>query len=210
MSGIAGRKALVKVTGAPVTFTAEATTDSGDHQTYQITSATKRVWDRATTLVVNVAGVPTGESYTFNRLTGRVTFATVNAGRGAVTLDGAYLPLATAIGAKNYSISLTKQMLVDTDFDSANTNNGFNTYQGGQLDVEGSIGRRLTVDTALRDALLASNPVVIQLFVDRASAPYLTLWAFLEKDAVSAAIDGIGDGSIDFKGTADDQGVAVA
>src|SRR4051812_21765948 len=100
MPGIAGRKALVKVTGAPVAFAGEATTDSGDHQTYQITNAAKRVWDRATTLVVKVAAVVTVESYTFNRLTGKVTFATVNAGRGAVTLDGAYLPLSVAIGAK--------------------------------------------------------------------------------------------------------------
>ena len=54
--GIAGRRALVKVTGVPVVFTDEATTDSGDHQTYQLTAALKRVWDRATTLVVNVDG----------------------------------------------------------------------------------------------------------------------------------------------------------
>jgi hypothetical protein len=210
MPGIAGRKALVKVTGAPVAFAGEAAADSGDHQTYQINNAAKRVWDRATTLVVKVAGVLTVELYTFNRLTGKVTFATVNAGRGAVTLDGAYLPLSVAIGAKSYSVTLSKAALVDTDFDSANTNGGFNTYQSGILGVDGSVGRRLTTDTALRDALLAGDPVVIQLFVDRAGSADMTLWAILDKDSLQAAFDGIQDGSVDFKGTADDQGVFVA
>jgi hypothetical protein len=210
MPGIAGRKALVKVTGAPVVFAGEATTDSGDHQTYQITNAAKRVWDRNTLLVVKVAGVPTVESYTFNRLTGKVTFATVNAGRAAVTLDGAYLPLSVAIGSKNYSYSLMKQALVDTDFDGANSNGGFNTYQTGLFDVEGSIGRRITADTSMRDALLAGDPVVIQLFADRAAAADLTVWALLDKNALVAALDGMQEGTIEFKGTADDQGVAVA
>jgi hypothetical protein len=210
MPGIAGRKALVKVTGAPVAFAAEATTNTGDDKTYQITNAAKRVWDRATTLVVKVAGVATVESYTFNRLTGKVTFATVNAGRGAVTLDGAYLPLSVAIGAKNYSITVSRAALLDTDFDSANTNGGFNTYQPSMHDVEGSVGRRVTTDTALRDALLAGEPVVIQFFADRATAADFTVWALLDKDSVQAALDGLQEGTIDFKGAGDDQGVAVA
>lgn len=211
MGGIAGRKALVKVTGAPVAFTAEATTNSGDNQTYQITNAAKRVWDRATALVVKVGGVVTVEQYTFNRLTGKVTFATVNAGRAAVTLDGAYLPLSIAIGAQQYSYALSRAALVDTDFDTVNTNNGFLSYAAGvSPDVEGSIGRRLTVDMVLRNQLLAGDPVVVQIFSDRTAAADLTMWALLDKDSVQAAIDGMQSASVTFKGTADDQGVAVA
>jgi len=210
MPGVSGRKALVKVAGAAVTFTDEATTSLGDNKRYQITATTKRVWDRATALAVKVAGVLTGESYTYNRLTGIVTFATVDAGRGAVTLSGKYVPMSVAVGAKNYSFSIARAMLVDTDFDSANTNNGFDSYQTSLLSVEGSIGARLTTDPTLRDVLLAGNPVVIQLYVDRSGDPDLTLWALLDKHQAQAAFDAVQDGTIGFKGTADDQGVVAA
>jgi len=210
MPGISGRKALIKVTGAPVAFTGEATVDTGDHQTYQMSTATKRIWDRATPLVVDVGGTPTGETYTFNRLTGTVRFATVNAGRGAVTLSGAYLPTAIAVGSTGYSYSITKQALVDTDLDSAFTNNGHNTYQPGMLDAEGSINGRLTVDMTLRDLLLAGAPVVIECFIDRAAAADLTMWALLDKDTLSAAMDAIQESAITFKGSGDDRGVMVA
>jgi len=205
MGGIAGRRAQVKVAGAPVTFTDEATTDvAGGHQVYQITAATKRVWDRATPLVVKVGGSVTGESYTYNRLSGKVTFATVDAGRGAVTVSGAYLPLSSFAGAKNFSYSLTRQLMLDTDFDAANT--GWNTYQLGILDVEGTIGTRHIIG----DLDLPEEPLVIQFFSDRNGSPDLTMWAVFAKRALDAAIDGIQDETFDFKGTGDDQFVAIA
>ena len=210
MPGISGRKALIKVAGALVAFSGEATVDTGDHQTYQISNAAKRIWDRTTPLVVDVGGTPTGETYTFNRLNGTVKFATPNAGRGAVTLSGAYLPTAIAVGSTGYSYSITKQTLVDTDFDSAFTNNGYNTSQSGMLDAEGSVNGRLTVDTTLRDLLLAGDPVVVQFFSDRAAAADLTMWALLDKDTLSAAMDAIQESAITFKGSGDDRGVMVA
>ena len=103
-----------------------------------------------------------------------------------------------------------KLSLVDTDFDSANTNGGFDSYQAAQLTLEGSIGRRMTLDTTLRDLLLAGDPVVVQLFIDRSGAADLTFWALLVKDSVQAAFDALQEGSIDFRGTADDQGVVAA
>lgn len=209
MPGVAGKKALVKIPGAPVVFTNEATTDAGDHQNYQITNATKRIWDRATTLVVKTGGSVTGESYTFNRLTGTVTFATVNAGRAAVTVTGAYLPLAIAVGAYNYSVALVRGTTADTDFDSAFTT-GANTYQPTMLDVSGSVGRRISTDATFRAAMLAGAPVVIQFYSDRSGNPDLTIWAFLDKDSVQSAVDGISDGTIDFQGAPDDQGIVAA
>ena len=99
MASTAGKLALVKVTGTSTAFTAEAAANTGDNQTYRMTNTAKRVWDRTATITVKVAGIATGESYTLDRLRGRVTFATVNAARGAVTLDGSYLPLTTAARA---------------------------------------------------------------------------------------------------------------
>lgn len=209
MPGIAGRRALVKVTGAPVAFTNEAVTDI-DHQTYQIANTTKRVWDRATTLVVKVGGVTTVESYTFNRLTGKVTFATLDAGRGTVTLTGAYLPLSVALGAKSFSFTLAVTVLDDSDFDSLGTNGGYATCLSGMKNASGTIGRRFTTDTYFRDALTAGAPVVIQFFADRSAAAFLTMWALLSKDGLQSAMDGLQEAEVAFTGTNDDQGVMVA
>lgn len=210
MSGLAGRRALVKVTGSPVAFTSEAVTDI-DHQTYQITNTAKRVWDRATTLVVNVGGTPTAEVYTFNRLNGKVRFATLNAGRGTVTLTGAYLPLSTAIGAKAYSLELDATVLDDSDFDQLGANSGWSTCVVGMKRASGTITRRfVTSDTYFQAALLAGTPVVIEFFPDRTGSAFLTVWALLNKDSLSKAMDSLQEAEISFTGTADDQGVMVA
>lgn len=210
MTGIAGRKALVKVTGALVTFTDEACTDSGDHQTYQITNTAKRVWDRTTALVVKVATVVTVESYTFNRLTGTVVFATVNAGRGAVTVSGAYLPLSIAVGGRQYSVTITKAVLDDSDFDSVNTASGFSVHQTGLKDITGTIDIRFSTDTYFRDALLQGDPVVIEFFSDRTASPVFTCWALLNKQTITAAFDSLDESTIAFDGAPDDTGVVVA
>lgn len=209
MPGIAGRRALVKVTGAPVALVAGATATT-DHQSYQLTDATKRLWDRATALVVDVGGVLTGESYTFNRLTGTVKFATVDAGRAAVTVSGAYLPTSIAVGATTASISITGSVLDDTDFASAQSNGGFQSYIPGPLSVSGSVGMRLTTDTYFRDALLAGDPVIIEIFADGTGAPLFTCWALLNKTQLASDRTSLGTNSVDYVGAPDDQQVVVA
>jgi hypothetical protein len=212
MPGIAGKKALVKVGGIPVTLTNEATTDAGDHKNYQITTAARRVLDRATAVVVKNGGVavnPLVDPFTVNRLSGTVTFVAADGAR-VITVSGKYVPLTSAVSSKNYTYSLARTALMDTDFDSANTNTGFNTYQAGQLDISGSVGRRITTDTAMRDALIAGDPVVIEFFSDRSAAADMVCWALLNKDQVQSAVDGMQEGSIDFSGAADDYGLAAS
>jgi len=67
-----GYNALVKTQSSAIAFTDEATTTS-DNKTYQITNATKRIFDYETELIVkDDASVVTG--YSFNKITGTVTF----------------------------------------------------------------------------------------------------------------------------------------
>lgn len=212
MPGIAGKKALVKVGGTPVTLTNEATTDAGDHKNYQITAAAHRVLDRATAVVVKNGGVtvdPTVDVFTVNRLNGTVIF-TVADGARVITVSGKYVPLSSAVSSKSYSYALARTPLMDTDFDSANTNTGFNTYQAGMLDISGSVGRRITTDLVMRDALRTGDPVVIEFFSDRSAAADLVCWALLDKDQVQSAVDGMQEGSIDFVGAADDYGISAS
>ena len=200
MASTAGRKALVKVSGALVVFTDEAFTDSGDHKTYQITDATKRVWDRTAAVVVKTGGVTTAETYTVDRLRGRITFALVDALRASVTVSGSYLPMSVAVRSRAYAWSLTAALLDDTDFQDT----GFVTRVMGLRDASGTIGRLWSTDTYFADALIVGLPVVIEFFLDAAAAaPDLCVWALLDKDDVKSAIAGLVEEDISFQGTAD-------
>ncbi len=199
MPSTAGRKALVKVSGAAIVFTDEAFTDSGDHKTYQITSTTKRVWDPTAAVVVKTGGVTTVEVYTVDRLRGRITFALVDALRGAVTVSGSYLPMSVAARSKAYTWSLMQTLLDDTDFEDT----GFVTRNVGLHDVSGTISRWKSTDTYFADTLIAGLPVVIEFFLDATGLPDLCVWALLDKDDVKSAIAGLVEEDVSFQGAPD-------
>lgn len=207
MSGVAGRKALVKVTGDAVAFVDEATSTTDD-TIYQITNASKRVWDRTVTIVVEDGGVavdPEVDPYVVDRLNGTITFETDDDTR-VITVSGSYLPLSTAAGAKAFSFSLACSAIDDTDFESADTDDGFMSYLYGMYSISGSIGKRWRVDQYFVDALLAGIPVVIVLYADASVAPILKVWATLSKVDTQAVLDGAIDGTIEFVGAADADG----
>ena len=210
MPTIAGRKALVRVPGTALTLTAEAAANSGDNKTYRITNTAKRILDPQATITVLVAAVATGEVYTLNRLRGEVVFATVNAGRGVVTITGSYLPMASAAATKSYAYSLAASQLDVTTFDSANTNVGFIDRIQGTFDVSGSLGLRWSSDFALRDALLNAPVIVIEFYSDRAAVRDLACWALLNKRGLESAIDSSTEITVEFQGTADRDGIAAS
>lgn len=210
MSGLAGRRALVKVTGDAVAFTAEATTASGNI-TYQITSATKRVWDRTAAITVKNSGVtvdPAVTPYTINRLTGTVTFLTSVV--RVITIDGSYLPVSVAAGAKSYTWQLTATSVDDSDFDTADTESGFTTRVQMMREVSGSIGGNWNVDQYFATALLAGDPIVLEFYSSRDASPDLICWALLAKAGMQSALDKIAEVSVDFVGASDDDGRVVS
>lgn len=209
MPGIAGKRALVRVAGTPVAFTDEPCSTTDD-QTYQIDDTTMRYWDRDAAITVEEDTIATAEAYTVNRLLGTITFATVDAGRGAVTVSGQYLPTSVAAGARAYSFSLSRTLLDDTDFDSANDEDGFMSKLAGMLDVQGSIGRRFRVNPYFVDALLAGVPVLLEFYGDRSAAPDLVAWGLLSKEGIQSAIDGTTDTDCEWQGAPDADGNVAA
>lgn len=204
MAGVAGRKALVKVTGAAVSFTAEATTMSDADTVYTITNTAKRIWDQTATITVLDGGVAVNaalDPYSINRLTGVVTFD--GAAVRVITVTGSYLPASTAVGAKRFTYTLDRAALDDTDYDSANTNSGFDSKLPGLKKISGSIGRNWSSDTYFTDALTTGLPVVIEFYSDRSSSADMKCWALLNKDALQSALGGKVDADVEFEGTTD-------
>lgn len=199
MAGTAGRKALVKVSGDATAFTNEATT-TADDTVYQITSATKRVWDRFVTIVVKDGGVEVdaeADPYTINRLTGKVTFESSDAGR-VITVSGDYLPLSAAAEAKDYNYGMTATLLDDSAFGDS-----WRTRVQGLKAIAGKLGRWLSADTVFSDALTDDTPVVIEMYSNGAITRDFIFWATINSDEMQAPLQGLLEESVSFEGTVD-------
>jgi hypothetical protein len=209
MAGHAGKKALVKVAGAPAAFVTEACDDTGDGLSFQIAAAAKRVWDPTIAIMVYVDAVlQAADTYTLNRLTGTITF--VDAPAGVVTVTGSYLPLSVAARGRAYSWSLNNSFVDDTDFDSANTDNGFQRKLQSLLDVTGSVTARWSDDMYFVNALLDDEYVVVEFYPDRTQPHDLIMWARLDKADLSAAVDSTIDRVVSLQGFTDADGRAAS
>jgi len=186
---LAGLNTVIKISGAATSMTAEATTTS-DNQVYQITSTAKQVLDRDTAPTVYDDGVETVESYTVNYLNGKITFATVDAGRGPITVTGKYLPMSTAAYAHSMSVSKAVDLHETTAFGATHKNR-----LAGLKSASGTINQFDVADTTYSDALTAGNPIVIEIRSESTAEPD-RYWALLESDEVAAAIGGVQDETV--------------
>lgn len=206
MPGIAGKRALVKITGAAVAMVDQVCTSLGDNQNYRITDAAKRILDPTAAITVKVnGGAVAASTYSVNRLNGVITFTTVLV-RTTVAISTSYLTATAVGGAKSYSWNLALSLVDDTDYDSANTDSGFTRWLAGLWNVNGSIGNRWRAETALFTAVQNATPVVLEFYPDRTSNPELIVRALLNKNDLSAVHDGAIDGSVEFVGFADVDG----
>lgn len=203
MPSKAGRLALVKMSGTGVAFTDEATTVLTTNKVYQITDATKRVWDRALTITVKDGGTPVNigtDPYVINRLTGTVTFT--NTAVRTITISGTYLPLSTIAKCRDASVDLLSPALDDTTMDS----NGWAECLAGMKNAAIALGRNWeSVSTPLlRAALTAGTPLVIEVLYDRNDATTAFLmWALPTKQSAVANIKQIITDGLDFVGYPD-------
>lgn len=210
MASTAGWKARVRVPGAPVAITNEATTANGARTQYQVTNTARRVLDPQLGVSVQQSadGVTwTGASgYTLNRLTATVTFSVARAAGTQVRLSSAsYLPLVTAALSHGYSWTLTAEQIKATDFDGASTSGGFETGKtAGLFDVSGTLDRWWISDNFFTNALLNANVLVLEFMPDRSSAtPDLLVWAVISKEAIQSATGSVVGTTVDWQGTRD-------
>lgn len=219
MAAIAGRKARVRIPGAGVAFTNQGATDTtGGRTTYQITTATMRVFDPTAAITVQtsadgVTWTTAGAStYTLNRLVGTVTFAAQQAVGTQVRFSaGTYLPLTSVAGSKSYSYTLTLQLLDSTDFDGASAT-GYTSRVRGQIDASGSLSQWDQRDTFFENALIAATVVVLEIMPDRSAAgnPDLVVWAVLDKTQLQTAVTSLGERTVDWQGVPDADGRVVS
>lgn len=210
MASTAGWRARVRVPGAPVAITNEATTANGARTEYQITNALRRVLDPQVAAAVQQSadGVTwtAATGYTLNRLTGTVVFAVARASGTQVRIASAsYLPLVTAALAHGYSWTVTAEQIKATDFDGASAAAGFETGKTmGVSDASGTLDRWWIADNFFTNSLLQAGVIVLELMPDRASStPDLLAWAVISKEVIRSATGSIVGTTVDWQGTPD-------
>jgi hypothetical protein len=114
--------AQIDATGTATAFTGEAMTNTTG-RFYQITDATKRVWDPSASFVIYDNAVPvSAANLKFNYLFGTVEILVGHGAiSGPVTSDGDYLPILEIATANKFTNNVTRDVPVATPFHASDT-----------------------------------------------------------------------------------------
>ena len=165
--GFAGYVTKLMKSGTPTVMTGEAMSlVSG--KTYKITAASKNVLDRLTAVVVkdNAVAVASADIESIDYLFGRVTFKSSYTPTGPITMDGKYLPLVQIAGANSFTLTQTANPIDNTDYEVAQANNGFRTFEYGLRTVSLSCKGIYKPTNAFADLLIARAECIIEINVD--------------------------------------------
>jgi len=197
---VAGKKALVKMSGTGIAFTAEAFTTLTANTVYQITSTIKRVWDPFATITIKKDGVAQATNlYTINRLNGTVTFlADIGAGH-TITADGTYLPMTTILEGTAYSWELTANYPSVAKFGDVFIPRNVLCLRDGK----GSIKNWRSTDETLLNAVLAGVMCMFEFYDDSSLAYDMRIWGIPNKESWDAAVQGLVNQDFTFECSAD-------
>jgi hypothetical protein len=165
----------LKMGGTSTAFTQEATTKLTANTVYQITDSTKRIWDPAVALNVEVDPDGGGASpfatvnpslYTVDYMFGTVTFASDQGASAVCRVSGNFIPTVAIIEAKETSLDDMNDLLETTVFGTS-----WKTRIQGMSDASGEFMTLAKLKTdndpgagvkILRDLLRAGTPVLLE------------------------------------------------
>lgn len=184
-----GRVLALKISGTPVSMTAEATTTSDD-TVYQITDTDKQVIDKNSDLTVLDGGVETVESYTVNTLTGEITFGSADGGR-VITVTGYYIPLSTIAEAHDFTMNESANIIEVPKFGDV-----YVDKIAGQKSGSGSLIDYDVVDNIFVTEL--GSDMVLE-WVSYVGGPVNRAWILTSSAEMAASIGSAQDMSISFE-----------
>lgn len=176
-----GHLASVKVQSSAVAMTAEATSTS-DSISYQITDSAKRILDLNTSITVYDSAVETTENYSIDYLNGTITFDS-SASR-TITIDAAYVTLATVATATAFNFSGTADALDNTAFLDT-----IRSFQSGLRSGTATLTRFFVVDDIFIDTILDGSIKVIEYYVD--DTQKISFYGLLTSDSIDSPVEGL-------------------
>jgi hypothetical protein len=199
MAAIAGYLSdLYMASGAGVTFTTEAMTDSGDHTIYTAGTAAHRYWDDTSALTIEVStdggstwGAPTAGTYSVQYVGGVVTFTTADPTR-SVRASGKYLAISQIGQAYDWELTPTADVLDVTTFSS----NGWKEKIVGLHDATGKASSYFLDGTFFG---LLGQRLVIVFYPKFSTGERFEGFAFLKSDPMKMAVDAVISEELDFE-----------
>mgnify|MGYP000057736131 CR=1 FL=1 len=164
--GYTGYTCKIRQQGSTTAFTTEACAlVSG--KTYQISAATKEIWDRGTTVTVFDNAVDkTTEVLSIDYLFGKVTFKSTYTPTGPITASGKYFPTAIIGLPQSYTLTQAANAEETTDFATAQGNSGYRTYSPGLRQVSLEIGNTYALASTFAAILAARSQIIIEVNPD--------------------------------------------
>lgn len=200
MAGIAGwRGAVYQASGSSTTFTNEATTDAGDHLTYTITNAAKRMWDDTASFTVErqvggMGGWTTMTNVTIDYVGGVITFASANGATDVIRVSGKYFTITEVARAKKWTLDIE----VNTE-DESEFGDGWEEPAILQGKASGSITLNWADDAWLPDP--TAGKTVLVLYTHYVNAYRYELYARLTKDGLPVEVGSLINEELAFTAT---------
>ena len=189
---LAGKNAKVAAYSNPIAMTEEATTTTDDIR-YQITDTNKRVLCPYCDVTVLDGGIATTEDYTFDRLSGNVTFL-VAASRD-ITITGQYLTYSDIACAYEYEFAITSNNTEANCFTEQ-----YVKREQTLLDFSSSLTKFYNVSNYFIEILDQDIDLLLEFYSDYNNDPELRAWVKISSDSISASVDGLVEETIDFEG----------
>lgn len=165
--GFAGYIADIKKSGTSTAMTDEAmSVESG--LIYQIDAASKQIWDRNVVLDIedNNIDVAAADIEWVDYLFGRVKFVAGYVVAGPITVSGNYLPTANIGRANGFTLTQTAESVENTDYDTAQANGGYRTFQQGLKTVSLELMGIFALSNAFAEALQDREEIVVEINPD--------------------------------------------
>lgn len=197
---LAGKNAIIYVTGEAVTLTNQMTTTPlGDlnRYAYQIATAGKRILDPNTAVVVKVNGTPGSTGFKINYATGTVTFTTQRGADDVITISGAYLPKTQVATAHEFSFGKSVDIGDITRF-----GDNFKRKIALSKFAYGTLSQWDITDTFFRDALVSATPKFVAFDSGENLDPQVAL-VYFEKEEIKATISNPQSAVVSFVSTTD-------
>ncbi len=164
--GFAGYVAKILQPGVTAGFTTEAMTLVAG-KTFKITDAAKNVWDRSVTPVVFDNAIDhTADVLNIDFLFGRVTFKAAYSVTTPVTVTGSSFPMSQLGKGRSFTLTQTAAVVDETDFETAQGNNGYRTVTPGLRTVALELGGIYDVASGLRALLRARTELILEVNPD--------------------------------------------
>lgn len=201
MTAIPGYKAKIYATTSPsLSFSNEAFTDPGDHKTFTITNASKRVWDAIQPLTVQTS--PDGTTWSTITSGFAVNFAVgqillVNALSGttpSVRVSGSYFPYSLIAEAKSVDITSSVEIIDVTTLNS----DGWKKKIAGLADGQYKLSK-WWIDHFFVDALATHTRLLLSAYSGANANQRFDAFGYIKQDSLKFATTGAITEDLDFE-----------